>query len=129
MVWPKTVDKEEIKAMIDDKIKPIQLDVDTLKVHREACDHLHEQHKEHKRRSDDAMNNLTDSNMMLAKSIADMNITITEVVGIIKRDESDISLVKDTRAAYRVGKWIFGTLVTLALGMIAFSTFYDKFSS
>lgn len=100
----------------------LQKDVDALKAHRHECDLMHEQHKEHKRRSDDAMNNLTDSNMMLAKSITDMNATVTRVVSIIDRDAPDIKLINNARAWFGVNRFIFWLIVGIASGITAIIT-------
>lgn len=102
--------------MIDTRVDTLAHDVELLKKHRAECDLLHDMHKEHKKRSDDAMNNLTDSNMMLAKSITDMNVTLTKVVGIIEKDQPDIEALKNARIAWNVNKWIFLTVVAIAAG-------------
>ena len=110
--------------MIDDRVNQLQIDVDALKKHRTECDILHDQHKEHKRRSDDAMNNLTESNMMLAKSITDINVTLTKVCAAIERDAPDIELLKNARIAWSVNRWIFATLVALTAGLATIYAFY-----
>lgn len=104
------------------RLDTLQKDVDALKAHRHECDLMHEQHKEHKRRSDDAMNNLTDSNMMLAKSITDMNTTLTRVVGIIDRDAPDIKLINNARTWFGVNRFLFWMMVGIASGITAIIT-------
>lgn len=106
-----------------DKMTILQADIEALKSHKIHCDELHEAHKEHKRRSDDAMNNLTESNVALAKSITDMNLTITKVVGIIDRDEPDIRFVNKARNWGQVTWIIFLTLVATAAGWSALKGF------
>lgn len=112
--------------MIDQRVTDLCTDVEALKKHRAECDVLHEQHKEHKRRSDDAMNNLTESNMMLAKSITDVNVTITKIAGIIERDAPDINALRNARIAWGVNKWIFLTVVALVSGVAAMLSFYKE---
>ena len=124
MEWPANQILKARTAMIDDRVNQLQIDVDALKKHRTECDILHDQHKEHKRRSDDAMNNLTESNMMLAKSITDINVTLTKVCAAIERDAPDIELLKNARIAWSVNRWIFATLVALTAGLATIYAFY-----
>lgn len=124
MEWPIVKSFREKTAMIDNRVDSLQADVELLKKHRIECDVLHEQHKEHKRRSDDAMNNLTESNMMLAKSITDINVTLTKVCVAIERDAPDIELLKNARIAWGVNRWIFATLVALTAGCATIYAFY-----
>lgn len=125
MEWPANQILKARTAMIDDRVNQLQIDVDALKKHRTECDILHDQHKEHKRRSDDAMNNLTESNMMLAKSITDINVTLTKVCAAIERDAPDIELLKNARIAWSVNRWIFATLVALTAGLATIYAFYN----
>lgn len=116
MVWPR---HQELVDMINQNKEQTTIntqDIDQLKQYRDKCDLAHEQHAAHRKRSDDAMNNLTDSNMLLAKSITDMNVTITKVVGIIERDAPDIEAVNDARRWFKVSMWIFGLIVAIAAG-------------
>lgn len=124
MEWPIDKTLRERTAMIDQRVTDLCTDVEALKKHRAECDILHEQHKEHKRRSDDAMNNLTESNIMLAKSITDMNVTVTKIAGIIERDEPDMLVLKNARIAWGVNKWIFATVVALVAGVATIYSFY-----
>lgn len=124
MEWPANQILKARTAMIDDRVNQLQIDMDALKKHRTECDILHDQHKEHKRRSDDAMNNLTESNMMLAKSITDINVTLTKVCAAIERDAPDIELLKNARIAWSVNRWIFATIVALTAGIATIYAFY-----
>jgi len=127
MGWPSNQTLREKTAMLDEKYTLLQSDVDALKAHRDHCDQLHEQHKEHKRRSDDAMNNLTESNVALAKSITDMNLTITKVVGIVENDQPTISIVRNAGIAWDVNKRIFLALVAIATGVVSIIAAYNYF--
>lgn len=120
----RTLNRERLD-LVSSRVDTIHAEVEALKKHRTECDLLHEQHKEHKRRSDDAMNNLTESNMMLAKSITDINVTITKVVGIIERDQPDITALKNARIAWTVNKWVFLTVVSVAAGCATIYSFYQ----
>lgn len=124
MEWPIDKTLRERTAMIGNRVDTLYADVEALKKHRAECDVLHEQHKEHKRRSDDAMNNLTESNMMLAKSITDINVTLTKVCSAIERDAPDMQMLKNARIAWGVNRWIFATLVALTAGIATIYAFY-----
>ena len=124
MEWPIDKTLRERTAMIVNRVDTLYADVEALKKHRAECDVLHEQHKEHKRRSDDAMNNLTESNMMLAKSITDINVTLTKVCSAIERDAPDMQMLKNARIAWGVNRWIFATLVALTAGIATIYAFY-----
>lgn len=127
MGWPEDKFLRDKTAMIDKKLVNLQTDVEALKLHRQRCDEMHEQHKEFKKRSDDAMNNLTESNLFLAKSITDVNVTITKIAAVIERDEPDINALRNARIAFGVNKWIFATVVATAAGAAALMSFYKGF--
>lgn len=114
--------------MLSDQYNTLQADVDMLKKHRTECDLLHEQHKEHKKRSDDAMNNLTESNMMLAKSITDMNVTLTKFTKIVENDQPTISIVRNAGIAWDVNKKIFLAVVGIATGVVSIVAAYNYFT-
>lgn len=124
---PQNLTLKERTAMIDDKLNFLQIDVEMLKKHRTDCDVLHEQHKEHKKRSDDAMNNLTESNMMLAKSITDMNVTLTKFTSIVENDQPTISIVRNVGIAWDVNKKLFLAAVAIATGVLSIVAAYKYF--
>lgn len=128
MGWPSNQTLKERTAMLSDQYNTLQADVDMLKKHRTECDLLHEQHKEHKKRSDDAMNNLTDSNMMLAKSITDMNVTLTKFTKIVENDQPTISIVRNAGIAWDVNKKIFLAVVAMATGVLSIVAAYNYFA-
>lgn len=128
MRWPSNQTLQERTAMLDEKYNSLQNDVDMLKKHRTECDLLHEQHKEHKKRSDDAMNNLTESNMMLAKSITDMNVTLTKFTKIVENDQPTISIVRNVGIAWDVNKKIFMAVVVIATGIVSIVAAYNYFT-
>jgi len=114
------------KAMIN-RLENVESDVENLKRHRVECDVMHEQHKEHRKRHDDAMNNLTESNMMLAKSITSMDVTLNKFVSIVESDQPDIKIIKNARIAWDVNKTIFFGVVALATGISAILAVYHFF--
>ena len=128
MRWPSNQTLQERTAMLSDQYNTLQADVDMLKKHRTECDLLHEQHKEHKKRSDDAMNNLTESNMMLAKSITDMNVTLTKFTKIVENDQPTISIVRNVGIAWDVNKKIFMAVVVIATGIVSIVAAYNYFT-
>mgnify|MGYP003453221916 FL=1 len=113
------------KETMNTKINQMSDDIESLKHHRQQCDELHELHKEHKKRSDDAMNNLTDSNMMLAKSITDMNVTLTKVVGIVEGDRKVLGFLQDASTARSFNKGVVVTIGGLAAAIGAIIAVYN----
>jgi len=113
------------KETMNTKINQMSDDIESLKHHRQQCDELHELHKEHKKRSDDAMNNLTDSNMMLAKSITDMNVTLTKVVGIVEGDRKVLGFLQDAGTAWSFNKGVVVTIGGLAAAIGAIIAVYN----
>ena len=113
------------KETMNTKINQMSDDIESLKHHRQQCDELHELHKEHKKRSDDAMNNLTDSNMMLAKSITDMNVTLTKVVGIVEGDRKVLGFLQDASTAWSFNKGDVVTIGGLAAAVGAIIAVYN----
>ena len=113
------------KETMNTKINQMSDDIESLKHHRQQCDELHELHKEHKKRSDDAMNNLTDSNMMLAKSITDMNVMLTKVVGIVEGDRKVLGFLQDANTTWSFNKGVVVTIGGLAAAIGAIIAVYN----
>ena len=109
-------------ARMDNRIKSVESDLERLQNRMNECDALHEDHISHRRRSDDAVNKNTESNILLAKSITDMNITVSKVVGILDLENGapDLKLVREARIAYTVNKRVLLSLAAIvtALGVI-----------
>lgn len=108
------------------EVKSLRDDVDTLLKHRAECDVLHEQHTAHSRRHDDATRNLTESNMLLARSITDMNITLSKVVKIldVENDAPEIKIIRNARTAWSVNKMLWAGLIGLTTGITAIIVLY-----
>ena len=109
------------------RLESVELDVEGLKRHRAKCDVMHEQHKEHRKRHDDAMNNLTESNMMLAKSITSMDVTLNRLVSIVESDQPDIKIIKNARIAWNINKTVFLGLAGFATAIMAIVAAYNYF--
>lgn len=109
-------------AKMDSRIQSVESGLERLRGRMRECDALHEGHISHRRRSDDAVNKNTESNILLAKSITDMNITVSKVVGILDLENGapDLKLVREARIAYTVNKRVLLSLAAIvtALGVI-----------
>ena len=109
-------------AKMDLRIQSVESDLQRLQGRMNECDALHEDHISHRRRSDDAVNKNTESNILLAKSITAMNITVSKVVGILDLENGapDLKLVREARIAYTVNKRVLLSLAAIvtALGVI-----------
>lgn len=117
MRFPKILDYETMHkvATHEDRIQ-------MLEDHKKLCDEMHDISKDHRKRSDDAMNNLTQSNILLAQSIDSMNQTISEIVRddrpVVKRSKVFQSWFDNITIWFvinrNIGKWIIGILLTAA---------------
>ncbi len=90
-----------------------------LEEHRQECDRLHEVGKEHRKRSDDAMNHLTESNILLAKAVTDLNITVTKLSSKVDSGEPVIQFWTNAGKAWAFNKTLWATIVGLAVGITA----------
>lgn len=90
-----------------------------LEKHRDACDVMHETHKAHQKRHDDLMANLTESNVILAKSLNEVNITLLGIKMVVESDRTPIKWTQDIMTTFNVNKKVFGFLVAIALGVSA----------
>jgi hypothetical protein len=113
------------KETMNTKIAEMSNDIEALKHHRQQCDEMHIMHQEHKKRNDDAMNNLTESNMMLAKSITDMNFTVIKVAGIVEGDRKLIGFLQNIGTAWSFNKSVVVTLGGLAAAIGAIIAVYN----
>lgn len=83
------------------------------------CDIMHKAHKEHQKRHDDSMNNLTESNVMLAKALNEINITLSRLTLAAESDKDIMAWLRNVSAAFTVNKKIFSIIVAVALGITA----------
>jgi len=93
--------------------------VASLEEHRQECDRLHEVGKEHRKRSDDAMNHLTESNILLAKAVTDLNITVTKLSSKVDGGQPVIDFWSNAGKAWTFNKMVWATIVGLAVGITA----------
>lgn len=101
---------------INMEIELLRVDVDGLIKHRHDCNEFQIQTQEYNKRSDDAINNLTQSNLLLSKTMTDMNLTASEFIILAKETRPVIKLYNDTNTWYVISKkltlWIVGFVVT-----------------
>lgn len=90
----------------------------TLEEHKTLCDQLHEKHKEHQKRHDDAINNQAESNILLARSVNELTTVLTEFTPTWKRARDNYTTV-DTVKNFAI--WI--TTVSAA-GTILYHWFF-----
>jgi hypothetical protein len=90
-----------------------------LEEHRQECDRLHEVGKEHRKRSDDAMNHLTESNILLAKAVTDLNITVTKLSAKVDGGQPVIDFWTKAGTAWSFNKMLWAAIVGLAIGISA----------
>lgn len=91
----------------------------TLEKHRSECDILHGKHKAHQKRHDDLMTNLTESNMLLAKSLNEVNLTLLGIKTVVESDRIPIKWTQDIMTTFNVNKKVFSFFVALAIGISA----------
>lgn len=91
--------------------------VSSLEEHRQECDRLHEAGKDHRKRSDDAMNHLTDSNILLAKTITEMNITMTKLSDKVNVGQPVIEFWSNAGKAWAFNKMLWLGIVGLFSGI------------
>lgn len=91
--------------------------VASLEEHRQECDRLHEVGKEHRKRSDDAMNHLTESNILLAKAVTDLNITVTNLSSKVDRGQPVIDFWNNAGKAWSFNKMLWLGIVGLFSGV------------
>lgn len=85
-----------------------------LEDHKQQCEKMHIDSMEHRKRADDALNNLTESNIVLAKSINEMNITITEALPTLIRAKDGFTTVDTLKNAAIWVAAVAGGLAALA---------------
>jgi len=101
--------------------------VDELERHRNACDKLHERNEEHIKRSGDAVSNLTESNILLAKAVTDLNITVTKLSTSVEESKPVIEFWKNAGTAWSVNKKIAAGIVSISLGIMAVVALWKYF--
>lgn len=83
---------------MEEQINAHDVRIAGLEEHKRLCDKMHEESAEHRKRSDDAINKLTDSNFVLAKSINEINITITEALPTLNRSKNGFTTIDNLKS-------------------------------
>ena len=89
-----------------------------LEEHKMMCDQLHEKHSAQSKRHDDAINNQAESNILLARSVNELTMVLTEFTPTWKRARDNYATV-DTVKNFAI--WI--TTVSAA-GTILYHWFF-----
>lgn len=112
-MWINTEQKgeDEFKKVIMDRLTK-------LEEHEYACKENWRLNEEHRKKNNDALNNLAQSNVVFASSIDNLSKVLTEIVPITKRSKDFQSWWDKVCVWYdynrTVGKWIIGSILTLA---------------
>ena len=119
MVWPKN------HSELSDMILSNRARIEKLEQHRIECDLLHESTKEHRRRADDAMHNLTDSNIKLANAVTEFNITVLRLSAEVEKGKPVIEFWNKANSAWSFNKIVWASLISIIAGIIAIITLYN----
>lgn len=98
-----------------------------LEAHKSECIKLHEVNKEQHKRSGDAMNHLTDSNILLATAVTDLNITVTKMSAKVDSGQPVIDFWSNASKAWTFNKMLWATIVGLAVGITAIIAAWKAF--
>lgn len=133
------------ETMLTDTVAKTQIhsaEIERLMQYRDECDLLHEHARDKNKRMDDAMNNLTNSTLLLAKTIvestetntqlanklSDINITINKLVEENKINAPAIDTWKSIITWFKVNKVVLSALFFLAAGIASIITLYSMVS-
>ncbi len=112
-------------ARMEKELKNLRSDVDLLMSHRAECEFLHDQHKEHSKRSGDAINNNTEATLMLAKSMTDNAVMMSKLSDSVDKlteqaagNQPEIDAVKDWRTTWKNNKVMIPLLLSLTGAII-----------
>lgn len=128
---------EDHEAMLADTVKRVdRLEADSteketrikmLEGFKLDCDRLHKQGEERQRRHEDSLNRNTESMILMAKAVADMNITMTSLLQNDDDAKPVIKLYRDVGAAWKVNKTLWTTIVSIAVGVAAIAAAWKVF--
>lgn len=90
-----------------------------LEKFKDECDELHKTGEIKQRRQEDATNRNTESTILLAKAVADINITITKLVQSDEDSRPAVKFYKDIGTVWTFNKGLWAAVVSLALGIVA----------
>ena len=103
------------------------VDIEGLLKHRDDCDRMHLQHLEHDKKHDDSMDKLTQSNIVLAASISEMNLILSKFTKMVEDGQPVINFWNRVGIAFGVNKQIAMAIVATALGIVAIASAYNIF--
>lgn len=109
-------DSTGYNAMLKKQLDEFEGRIVLLEAHKAECDAQHEVNEVNRKRMDDATINNTNSNLLLSKSITEMNVTLTEFVAIVKNGQPNIDLIQKIRNWGDINKWLFLAAVAFAAG-------------
>lgn len=89
---------------------------------KKECDELHRNGEVKQRRQEDATNRNTESTILLAKAVADINITITKLVQSDEESRPAVKFYKDIGTVWTFNKKLWATVVSLAVGVAAIAS-------
>ena len=100
-----------------------------LERHRQECNELHIKTSEHNKRRDDALNNLTSSNILLTEAVNTMTSTLTAVATEVRANAPLMIKLHEKDTTLRVGgTWInlfWKVLISIAAGIITLAGLYQ----
>lgn len=88
-----------------------------LEVFKLECDQLHKLGEDRQRRHEDGLNRNTESTILLAKAVADINITITKLVQNDDDAKPAVKFYRDMGIVWTFNKKLWATIVGLAVGI------------
>lgn len=93
--------------------------LDNLEHHKIECNEQHESAMAHRKQSDNAMNHLTDSNILLAKTITEMNITMTKIASKVEAGQPVITFWTKVDDALTINRIVWKAVISLVVGVAA----------
>ena len=93
--------------------------LDRLEHHKIECIEQHESTMAHRKQSDNAMNHLTDSNILLAKTITEMNITMTKIASKVEAGQPVINFWTMAGTAWTFNRMMGAVIVSIVVGVAA----------
>jgi replication fork clamp-binding protein CrfC len=86
---------------------------------KKECEELHKAGEANQRRQEDATNRNTESTILLAKAVTDINITITKLVQEGEEARPVVKLYNAAESAYSFNKVLWAGIVAIAVGIVA----------
>jgi hypothetical protein len=112
----KRVDKLE-ESLTDNEARIVMLEA--FKV---ECIKHHIENDDKRKRLEDPVNRNTESNLLLAEAVTEINITITKLADKINTNQPIIDFLSNAGKAWTFNKSLWAVLVSLALGIVAIAS-------